>query len=398
MHISVYSRRHPSDSRSTPHKFSLRVKSSPRDGSSESALSHDAVLEMHESDEERCKDCQQWVPRRTMMLHESFCLRNNIFCSLCKQVFKTSSEQWKDHWHCPHDDGHGNTPLSQSKHDDIFHTARHCPNCPYVATNLPHLARHRTSLCPGKLILCKFCHLEVPQEGDPFETSPETLISGLTAHELADGARTTECHLCSKIIRLRDMDTHLRHHALEKSSRHKPEICRNPSCGRTLHGVGKNGEIGAGSRMGQGPGNNLGLCSICFGPLYVSMHDPDGKAMKRRVERRYLSQLIQGCRRLWCQNQYCKTAAENRGDKSLQGLMTKDALPLVKPLLDRLGDRSTPMYFCVDEESQRRRRLARTLAAEGFYDLEWCVAACEAETVNLVAARQWLQNWAPMKM
>lgn len=192
------------------------------------------------------------------------------------------------------------------------------------------------------------------------------------------------------------MSTHLKHHDLEKSSRLKPGICRNVNCGRTLEGVGKNGDIGAGSRMGQGPGNDLGLCSICFGPLYVTMHDPEGKAMKRRVERRYLSQMIQGCGKSWCINQYCKTAIA-RGGKEKTTLTTKDALPMVKPLMDTLGDRSAGMYFCVDEGSQKRRKLAEMLAAEKSYDLEWCIAACEAESGNLDKVRQWLQNWAPTR-
>ena len=265
-----------------------------------------------------------------------------------------------------------------------------------MGVNLKDLAVHRTSICPGKIILCQFCHLEVPQEGDPFDPSPEALISGLTAHELADGARTTDCHLCSKIIRLRDMATHLKHHDMQKSSRTKPAICRNVNCGRTLEGVGKNGEIGAGSRMGQGPGNELGLCSICFGPLYVSMHDPEGKAMKRRVERRYISQLITGCGKAWCTNEYCKTA-KSKIDKTSPALATKDASPIVKPLMDTLWDTRQQMFFCVDDGSQKRRKLAEMLAGEKVYDLEWCVAACEAETGNLDRARQWLQNWAPKR-
>lgn len=286
--------------------------------------------------------------------------------------------------------------ISKSKHDDVFHNPRQCPNCSYKATNLRDLASHRTSICPGKIILCQFCHLEVPQEGDPFDPSPEALISGLTAHELADGARTTECHLCSKIVRLRDMSTHLKHHDLEKLSRSKPYICRNINCGRTLEGVGKNGEVGAGIRMGQGPGNALGLCSMCFGPLYVSMHDPEGKAMKRRVERRYLSQLMAGCGKAWCTNPYCKTAKSKVG-KPEAALSTKDALPLVQPLMATLGDKSKEIYFCVDAASQKRRKLAEMLAGERIYDLEWCVAALEAESGNLDAARTWLQNWAPKR-
>ena len=192
------------------------------------------------------------------------------------------------------------------------------------------------------------------------------------------------------------MATHLKHHDLEKSTRSKPAICRNANCGRTLEGVGKNGEIGAATRMGQGPGNDLGLCSTCFGPLYVSMHDPEGKAMKRRIERRYLSQMIQGCGKAWCENEYCKTARAKAG-KAGPALTTKDALLLVQPLMQTIADHRAPMYFCTDEGSQKRRKLAEMLAGEKQYDLEWCVAACEAETGNLDAARQWLQNWAPKR-
>ncbi|CAG8981317.1 hypothetical protein HYALB_00005117 [Hymenoscyphus albidus] len=378
------------------HQFSLSVKMISRDafGSSTNPVFLDEDTEMHGPDEEQCKNCTQWVPKRTMMLHENFCLRNNILCPHCKNVFQKKSQEWENHWHCEHDSAYGNTPASKLRHDEVCHKAQSCPSCPYEAANLKDLAAHRTSICPGKIILCQFCHLEVPQEGDPFDPSPESLISGLTAHELADGARTTECHLCSKIVRLRDMATHLRHHELEKSSRSKPDICRNANCGRTLYGVGKNGEIGAGVRMGQGPGNDLGICSICFGPLYVSMYDPEGKALKRRVERRYIGQMIKGCGHVWCTNQYCKTA-QAKGGKGNASLSTQEALPLVRPLMDSYPDHSSPMYFCVDDVSQKRRSLAEMLAAEEAYDLEWCVAACEAEAGNLDATRQWLQNWAP---
>jgi hypothetical protein len=394
LYVSVYARPPPDESLYKLRKFSLRYTSVPKDGTSEMPIvletEHD---EVHSPDEEECKNCTQWIPKRTMMLHENFCLRNNIICPHCKNVFQKKSEEWANHWHCPNDSAYGNTLSSKTIHDATTHTARECPNCPYEATNLRDLASHRTSICPGKHILCQFCHLEVPQEGDPFDPSADQLISGLTAHELADGARTTNCHLCLKIIRLRDMATHLKHHELEKTTRTKPDICRNQYCGRTLHGVGKNGEIGAGSRMGQGPGNDLGLCSICFGPLYVSMHDPEGKAMRRRVERRYLSQLMTGCGKSWCKNEYCKTARSKSGKPV--SMTAQEALPKVKPLMDMLPNKSLPMHFCVDDASQKRRGLAEMLAAEKGYDLEWCVAAVEAETGNLDRARSWLQNWAP---
>ncbi|KAI4134323.1 MAG: hypothetical protein LQ347_001617, partial [Umbilicaria vellea] len=201
---------------------------------------------------------------------------------------------------------------------------------------------------------------EVPQQGpdDPDASDPEVLFSGLTPHELADGARTTECHLCSKIVRLRDMTTHLKHHDLERLSRLRPRICRNMNCGRTLDGVGRNGEI----KRQQPSRNDLGLCDTCFGPLYVSMYDPDGKALKRRVERKYLTQLLTGCGKDWCRNKYCKTGRKYLG---LEATGSKEALAMVKPFLDNLVDMGNPLHFCTDEVSQKRRTLAEMIAAEG---------------------------------
>jgi hypothetical protein len=365
-----------------------------------------------------CKNCSQWVPRHTMILHENFCLRNNVLCSHCRTVFKKSSTEWSNHWHCPHDSAHGNSSSTKIKHDEVSHTPRSCPNCSYEATDLKVLAQHRTTLCPGKPILCQFCHLIVPQEGDPESPNPEALLSGLTPHELADGARTTECHLCSKIIRLRDMVTHLKHHDLQRRNRPKPAICRNVNCGRTLDGAGKNGEVGVASRIGQGPGNVLGLCSICFGPLYVSMYDPEGKALRRRIERRYLTQLLAGCGKSWCKNEYCKGGRKNLAivEEGGHPLKSQTILPMVKPFVDNMDDANwSPFHFCVDEASQRRRGLAEMMAAASTqgqsngkdkekvaiekdgYEFEWCVAALEAEGGNLERAATWLGNWAPLR-
>ena len=224
-------------------------------------------LESVGPDDERCSNCHQAVPKRTMFLHQNFCFRNNVVCPNCQNVFQKTSQAWKNHWHCPHDEAFGNTSISKTKHDDFMHTTRQCSFCDYEASNSPDLAHHRSTLCPGKLILCQFCHLQVPQKRpeDPDLDSAEVLLSGLTPHELSDGARTTECHLCSKIIRLRDMSAHLKHHDLQRLSRPKPRICRNANCGRSIDGVSKTGEV-----RSSAPRNELGLCDTCFGPLYVS--------------------------------------------------------------------------------------------------------------------------------
>ena len=364
-------------------------------------------------DEERCSNCHQAVPKRTMFLHQNFCLRNNILCPHCHLVFQKSSSEWQDHWHCPHDSSHGNTLSSHTKHDTLMHTSRSCPSCDYSATNTPDLAHHRTTTCPGKLILCRFCHLQVPQQGsdDPSPDSAEVILSGLTPHELSDGARTTDCHICSKIIRLRDMTTHLKHHDLQRLSRSKPHICRNLNCGRTLDGVSKGGEVQI-----QPSRNDIGVCDACFGPLYVTMYDPDGKALRRRVERKYLTQLLTGCGQLWCRNEYCKNGRKNLGLlQEGQAISSKEALGMIKPTLDGLKDSKVPVHFCTDEASQKRRVLAELVAAEGNvggkgkgkerdglvkgggYELEWCVAALEAAGGDLDKARSWLRDFAPTR-
>lgn len=378
----------------TPVSFTLRVQCS--DSPNSGSVGDDKGEQEHSPDDTQCQNCLQWIPKRTLVLHENFCRRNNIVCGQCKSVFKKGSEEWDSHWHCEIDGAYGNSPLSRAKHDGIFHQSRQCPSCDFFTNSLSDLARHQTSVCPGKLILCRFCHLEVPQEGDPFNPSPEVMLSGMTAHELADGSRTTECHLCDKIIRLRDMETHLKHHELDKVGKSKPPICRNINCGRTLHGVGLKGQVGMGTAQGQGPGNALGLCSICFGPLYVSMHDPEGKALRRRIERRYLGQLMTGCGKAHCGNEWCKTGRANT-DLEAKGSSAAVALPLVKPLMAKVPHLEEPMYFCVDEANQMRRKVAEMMAAEGVWELEWCVAAAEAEKGSPDRMRDWLQAWAPTR-
>ncbi|KAK4619909.1 hypothetical protein CLAFUW4_11168 [Fulvia fulva] len=393
------------ESSGEPRRFTLRARHPGPDEKTNGDLPATVDTVPPNEGDVKCKNCGQWVPQRTLMLHENFCLRNNLLCPKgCGQVFQKRSPELASHWHCPHDESHGNTEPGHQNHDSIFHPPEvlRCSDCSTAETfpNLPSLARHRTTTCPGKIILCRFCHLEVPQEGDPDVPNAEALLSGMTPHELADGARTTECHLCNKIVRLRDMETHIKNHEMDRFSRAVPIPCRNINCGRTLDVCAKNGDTRAGTRMGQGPGNDVGLCSQCFGPLYVSMYDPENKALRRRIERRYLQQLLTGCGKAWCKDEFCKTGRKNL-DMSTN-ITTKDALPMIKPYLETAKD--TPLHFCVDESSQKRRNLAGMLAAEdggqsgkGGFAVKWCVGALEAEGGDLDAARVWLRNWAPAR-
>ena len=382
------------------HPVPYTLRASPFDLTTTNGKSDTTFPAEHDPDETQCKNCKQWIPKRTLMLHENFCYRNNVLCPHgCGQVFQKRSTEFQEHWHCPHDTFYGTGGLSRTKHDKTFHSEQTCSGCDRTFSSLPELAQHKTTVCPGKLILCQFCHLEVPQEGDPDSPDAQAILSGLTPHELADGARTTECHLCGKIVRLRDMTTHLRHHELQKLSKPPPRVCRNVNCGRTLDGVGKNGDTRVNAA---GPDNDIGLCGVCFGPLYVNVHDPDGKALKRRIERRYLTQLLTGCGKAWCKNELCKTGRSHHDGLAAAGsVSSKDALLMARPFLEKMRDKSSPLHFCVDERSQKQRVLAEMVAAEGGHDglqkyaFEWCIAALDAEGGDLDRARAWLKNWAP---
>lgn len=327
------------------------------------------------SDHKRCNNCMQWIPSRTMFLHENFCLRNNVRCPDCNSIFKRGTEG--GHWHCAHDScrAYGNHPHSHLKHTATVHTPRTCPSCAYDASSLPALASHRTSTCPSKLILCGFCHLIVPQEGDDFPDA-EQILSGLSRHEINCGGRTTECDLCGRRTRLRDLEMHLKNHDYQRLTKPLPKICCNPQCYRSP------------------AENELGLCSVCFGPLYSSTYDPTGSGLRSRIERRFLRQLLQGCKNPYCNSELCKTGRKNTlGVEEQMG--TKEAFPLVKAKPEGL------MPFCVDETTSMRREMAVAIslesalqvdASKGGYPLEFCCKAIEASNGDYDATRRWLER------
>lgn len=372
--------------KTSPVPFSLTI-SSIDDTEDENSISQHAELG---PDEVVCKNCKQHIPKRTLPLHEAFCYRNNVSCPKCGNVYLKNSEAWKAHWHCPHDNAYGSGNTSQHKHNNLLHPTQtlQCPSCDFNAYNIEILAHHRITDCPAKEILCQFCHLIVPQQGsdDPSFTDAEVLMSGMTPHEYADGARTTDCHICTRIVRLRDMRTHLRLHDRERIAKPTPRLCSNSICGRTI----KSGDE---SRVIT---DQLGLCNDCFGPLYITTHDPDGKALRRRIERRLLQQLMSGCTKSWCQNaEWCRTGHKNAtGDDRVKS--AKEALPQIKPVLEQLARGELGgLRFCVNEAAQIRRATAEMLTAEGVYELGWCVKALEDTQNNLSSATAWLADRAP---
>ncbi|KAF3935928.1 hypothetical protein ABW20_dc0108774 [Dactylellina cionopaga] len=355
----------------------------------------DTLMSDNNPDNEICSNCKRSIPKRSMFLHQNFCLRNNVLCPHgCGQVFKKGTES--DHWHCSECKAFGTNAPNRStydKHMDIAHTAQRCSACDYSSGSLSELASHKTTTCPGKLILCRFCHLILPQEED---TDFTAAFTGLAPHEKSCGGRTTNCHICDRIVQLKNMETHLKHHELERKSKPLPRTCRNVNCSRTAVVLGPTD-------------NPLGLCNVCFGPLYSSKHDPTHAALSRATELRYLKQLLGGCGKAWCTNEMCKTGRAKR-NPPLPAIPSKEATATVKPLVttDGLlgGYTSHPLHFCVDEETQRRKHVAEMLSyaddseGKGGWAVEWCTKAIEvvgdgardeADMAN--RAKDWLEKF-----
>lgn len=346
-------------------------------------------IEPTSSEKERtCANCHQAVPAQSFNLHRNFCERNNILCPHgCGRVFPKRSSTFQTHWHCPHDASSGDTTSSLARHNEVFHKTYHCPSGPHdpveTFSSLPELAIHRTTKCPEKPINCRFCHLTVPQ-GARNGVEAEVFMSGLAPHEIEDGARTNECYICGHMVRLRSMESHMKNHDFEKAFKLEPRICLNVNCGNVV----------------KGNDNDVQLCYPCFGPLYNSLYDPQGKALARRIERRYLTQLTRGCGKQWCLNRLCHHGRQHLENVSGKGLTLREALPMVQPYAQGLGA-STAQYFCVDESCQARRKSADMLQAEARtnpmmkeYAFGWYVAALE-ETKDLDSAREWLSRMAP---
>ena len=367
-------------------------------------------------DAKLCTNCLQAIPLRTYSLHIAFCHRNNILCPYipsCGAIFRRGTDIHAKHWHCTsHDcralgnDGHGGL----TKHITLFHTPRTCRpmtstsiSCDYEAPSTPSLAHHRTTTCPARFTLCRFCHLFVPQEGfsDMREQERYTqhLLTGLTSHELTCGSRTTDCDICGRPIKLVDIRAHNRHHDLERLSRPKPVICANINCSKT---VSPSFSSSSSSSM-----NELGLCAICFGQFHApGIYDPTGSHLRRRVERKLLTQGVTGCSRPSCANTWCKTGRSNLGLPPFEGGMARIKADVVSPLLDSWtvgGDaaartqrqaQTLRLRLCVDAQTQKMRALAEAVCAGEGFEIEWGIRAVE-ETGGKgeEAVRKWLGRW-----
>ncbi|CAI5760454.1 unnamed protein product [Candida verbasci] len=293
------------------------------------------------SDSTQCENCLKYISNDKVTLHEVYCKRNNTRCPKCNKVFLKQIPS--SHWHCPLDNFHTESELIKFKHNKFYHLNNYsCCNLSFPDYfNL--ILDHKSTICPEKLILCRFCHLIVKQELATYQDNFENL----THHEHLCSVKTIECFKCGRIIKQKDLTKHLKSHDLDKIEYNKKQSsiikCSNINCINIKN-----------------DSNEFGLCEFCFGPLYSTQFDPDKKKFKMRLERRYMIQLSKGCGNEWCNNYYCKTSNLNLvKDKTI-----KDLLNMINnELISKLNE----FYFCVSQSISIKKVLFDLIKSENEY-------------------------------
>lgn len=338
----------------------------------------------------RCDNCRKYIDKNKFQLHEAFCVRNNVRCS-CGEIFTKSIPS--THWHCEVcvPQVHGNSSLFKFKHEKLFHMGPYvCGQCnddTHYEDFISMVENHKATTCPAKLHECVFCHLILPQE----EATYVDKFANLTHHENACGNKTTECTECGKVVKTKDLPSHLRIHFMNKvesASEHVPR-CTNRNCVNIFIN-------------GAEPTNELGLCESCFGSLYAQVHDPTHIKLQNRLERKYIIQLTKGCNNAWCENPMCATHSKWDMMLALKHIQLELLPQIVKPLLplnaqrqqsgnsQSLNASSNSMWFCVNASIDSRRRLYEKILAQDHYGegmVLKAVAACPTEP----EARHWLK-------
>lgn len=239
-----------------------------------------------------CDHCGVSIPTSLIFLHRETCAKHTVKCE-CGATFRKTIPQ--DHWHCPQCTFICTLLIARQKHLNLYHRNPYtCDECGADAgeyASVVALAQnHRASDCIHRPHQCRFCMLVVPCGPNP----PSHGITGYLGHEHECGNRTEECSECGRPVRRRELASHMQMHQHAKADRESNmrrtlALCSNVQC----------------SRLVPKAQTELGLCEGCFAPLYVPQHDPTGKALMRRLERRYILQMQRGCKQAWCTNPYC---------------------------------------------------------------------------------------------
>ncbi|KAI5965036.1 hypothetical protein KGF57_000829 [Candida theae] len=319
------------------------------------------TVEADTGDLKKCPKCFKLIPKDNFTLHEARCRKHK-------------SE--------PVD-----SQLLKFKHKQLYEKQYQC-SCSQTFATFFDMVNHKAR-CPNTMIECRFCHLIVPQETATYEDT----YQGLTHHENVCGNKTQECYKCGKVIRRKDLVKHMKLHELDKVEYNHAVTfnkCANVNC------------INSQSESA----NELQLCDLCFGPLYISQNDPTNIKLQSRIERKYMLQLSKGCGQCWCNNEFCKT-----GNPKLSHNTMKDNLQLMqvafasihKPLLPinnkngagegENGSAADNMFwFCVNESVSKKKLWFDMLKEEGEYANDDIILQALKVNNDESSVRQWLKS------
>jgi hypothetical protein len=324
----------------------------------------------------KCQYCGNIIQKSSQILHENFCKRNNILCpNGCGKIFFKSIPL--NHWHCcsTYGDGewHKNLHVNYIHDEMLGFTCSQCND--YHCKNKYTLCEHISRDCPGAVHECRYCHLIIPR-GIPTE---ESKFYGVSAHERSCGAKTTECFKCNKIIKLRDLETHLKLHELNKLDRIIPTKCSNELCVNIIDKLTNS--------------NPISLCQNCYSSLYSTIHDPDGTKLMQRIERRYILQIKNGCGSKSCENSLCGSSLKCEISDNIRNNMVEIVKFVKTELMNNLNNdnHEWTFEFCVPQSMNQRRHLIN-MFKNGEWETAWICKSNEIEGNNFDSMQRWLEN------
>eukprot|EP00249_Psilotum_nudum_P024794 c29295_g1_i1 orf=182-2299(-) len=153
---------------------------------------------------DQCGNCKQFVPVKTITLHEAYCRRHNVVCQYehCGMVLKR--EEMETHVHCSKcGQAFGQEELA--KHMKVYHDPQTC-KCGAILEK-EEMVSHQAMKCSLRMIMCRFCG-DLVQAGDEVQ-DPRDRLQGLTEHESICGSRTSPCDSCGRSVMLKEMDLHI---------------------------------------------------------------------------------------------------------------------------------------------------------------------------------------------
>ncbi|PKI54366.1 hypothetical protein CRG98_025252 [Punica granatum] len=186
----------------TRFRISVAVEDNIKRTVGQQAASSSSSIEI-EMDTVECRNCKRYIPSRTIALHEAYCSRHNIVCQHAGCGIVLRIEEAKDHVHCEKC-GQAFHRGEMEKHMKVFHEPLSCP-CGVVLEK-EQMVGHQASVCPLRLITCRFCG-DMVQAGNSAMDIRDKL-RGLSEHESICGSRTAPCDSCGRSVMLKDMDIH----------------------------------------------------------------------------------------------------------------------------------------------------------------------------------------------